>query len=75
MLKFLMERRIEAYRPTKEVVHTHNAGAMFQEFLKRMDDQAKLAPPMLTSAPIEPEIIDITPAVAPTLPQGPEGTD
>ena len=44
MLKFLMERRIEAYRPTKEVIHTHNAGALFQEFLARMDAQAKLAP-------------------------------
>ena len=39
MLKFLMERRIEAYRPTKEVIHTHNAGALFQEFLSCMDAQ------------------------------------
>jgi hypothetical protein len=24
------------------VVHTHNAGALFQEFLKRMDEKKKL---------------------------------
>ena len=47
MLKFLMERRMEKYRPTKEVQHTHNAGALFQEFLKRMDDAQKLAPPLI----------------------------
>ena len=39
LLKFLLERRIpERYREIKEVQHTHNAGALFQEFLKRMDE-------------------------------------
>jgi predicted transcriptional regulator len=43
MLKFLLERRMgEQYRSTKEDVHTHNAGALFQEFLKRIDEQKKL---------------------------------
>jgi hypothetical protein len=42
LLKFMLERRIpHPYRETKEVLHTHNAGALFQEFLKRMDDRAK----------------------------------
>jgi hypothetical protein len=42
LLKFLLERRIpERYREIKEVQHTHNAGALFQEFLKRMDAKAK----------------------------------
>ena len=45
LLKFMLERRMpEPYRPSKEVVHTHNAGALFQEFLKRMDERAKLEP-------------------------------
>jgi hypothetical protein len=43
LLKFSLERRMgEQYRPTKEVVHTHNAGALFQQFLKRMDDAKRL---------------------------------
>ena len=42
MLKFLLERRMpDKYREIKEVQHTHNAGALFQEFLKRMDERAK----------------------------------
>ena len=42
LLKFLLERRIpERYREVKEVQHTHNAGALFQQFLKRMDERAK----------------------------------
>ena len=42
MLKFLLERRMpDKYREVKEVQHTHNAGALFQAFLKRMDDRAK----------------------------------
>ena len=41
LLKFFLERRMpDPYRPSKKVVHTHNAGALFQEFLKRMDDKA-----------------------------------
>ena len=42
MLKFLLERRMpDKYREVKEVQHTHNAGALFQAFLKRMDERAK----------------------------------
>ena len=53
MLKFLLERRMpDKYREIKEVQHTHNAGALFQAFLKRMDDAKKLEPP---------KVIDITP--------------
>jgi hypothetical protein len=53
MLKFLLERRMpDKYREVKEVQHTHNAGALFQAFLKRMDDAKKLEPP---------KVIDITP--------------
>jgi len=53
ILKFLLERRMpDKYREVKEVQHTHNAGALFQAFLKRMDDAKKLEPP---------KVIDITP--------------
>jgi hypothetical protein len=42
LLKFLLERRMpDPYRATKEVVHTHNAGALFQTMLQRMDEEAK----------------------------------
>ena len=42
MLKFLLERRMpDKYREIKEVQHTHNAGALFQAFLKRMDEQSQ----------------------------------
>jgi hypothetical protein len=52
ILKFLLERRIpDKYREIKQVQHTHNAGALFQAFLKRMDDAKKLEPP---------KVIDIT---------------
>ena len=38
LLKFMLERRQPGkYRKTKEVVHTHNAGALFQRILERMD--------------------------------------
>ena len=48
LLKFLLERRMPGqYRETKEVVHTHNAGLLFQKVLERMDAQAKLPPPMI----------------------------
>ena len=66
MLKFLMERRMEAYRPTKEVLHTHNVGAQFQAFLQRMDEQAKLAiaaPPMLEGVTVE-EVRPVSPVLA-----------
>jgi hypothetical protein len=53
LLKFLLERRMgEQYRPTKEVVHTHNAGALFQSMLQRMDAEAKLRLPA-------PQVIDV----------------
>jgi len=45
----------------KEVQHTHNAGALFQAFLKRMDEEAKrraLRAPIdvvATDVPDEPE--------------------
>ena len=53
LLKFMLERRMPGqYRETKEVVHTHNAGMLFQKVLERMDAQAKGAPPLLESAPI-----------------------
>ena len=45
LLKFLLERRMPGqYREQKEVVHTHNAGKLFQAVLERMDAQAKLPP-------------------------------
>ena len=48
LLKFLLERRMPGqYRETKEVVHTHNAGLLFQKVLERMDAQAKVAPPLI----------------------------
>lgn len=52
LLKFMLERRMPGqYRETKEVVHTHNAGLLFQKVLERMDAQAKGAPPLLECAP------------------------
>ena len=84
MLKFLLERRMpDKYREIKEVQHTHNAGALFQAFLKRMDD-AKRAEPLLIKAdptPAEAErdkaverIIegDYAGVVSPVLAQNPE---
>ena len=56
LLKFMLERRSPSqYRETKEVVHTHNAGALFQKVLERMDDRAKLE-----QLPA-PKVIDIPP--------------
>ena len=61
LLKFLLERRMpHVYRATKEVVHTHNAGALFQTMLQRMDEEAKRralpAPPIdLKAETIEPD--------------------
>jgi hypothetical protein len=48
------------YRATKEVVHTHNAGALFQTMLQRMDEEAKRralpAPPIdIKAETIEPD--------------------
>ena len=61
LLKFMLERRMPGeYRETKEVVHTHNAGLLFQKVLERMDAQAKLAPP---------NVVDITPDASPALAQ------
>ena len=58
MLKFLLERRMpDKYREIKEVQHTHNAGALFQAFLKRMDEAKQLAAP---------KVIDVR-AVPPTV--------
>ena len=52
LLKFMLERRMPGqYRETKEVVHTHDAGLLFQKVLERMDAQAKGAPPLLECAP------------------------
>ena len=66
MLKFLLERRMpDKYREIKEVQHTHNAGALFQAFLKRMDERAKSEPQLL-----EAKIIDAQP-VSPVLAQDP----
>ena len=63
MLKFLLERRMpDKYREVKEVQHTHNAGQLFQAFLKRMDDRAKAEPVQLVAIdapcaePIEVEV-------------------
>ena len=39
----------------KEVQHTHNAGALFQAFLKRMDERAKAEVPMLEAKAIDAE--------------------
>ena len=62
MLKFLLERRMpEKYREVKEVQHTHNAGALFQTFLKRMDEAKKIEDTR------QPKVIDITPAEAKPL--------
>ena len=66
MLKFLLERRMpEKYREIKEVQHTHNAGALFQAFLKRMDERAK-EPKLLEAR----AVIDVD--VSPVLAQSPE---
>ena len=59
------------------MVHTHNAGLLFQKVLERMDAQAKLVPPAAGSAPHgeeRPTIIDITPdLVSPELAQDSDG--
>ena len=66
MLKFLLERRMpDKYREIKEVQHTHNAGALFQAFLKRMDEAKQLAAP---------KVIDVR-AVSLPLAQDPEPID
>ena len=70
MLKFLLERRMpDNYREIKEVQHTLNAGALFQAFLKRMDDRAKSEPVMIEAKPI----IDVD--VSPVLAQNPKPVD
>ena len=57
ILKFLLERRMpDKYREIKEVQHTHNAGALFQAFLKRMDDAKKAEPVMLGAKTISPPL-------------------
>ena len=43
----------DKYREVREVQHTQYAGALLQQFLKRMDDAKKLD---------EPKVIDVTPA-------------
>ena len=75
LLKFMLERRQpEKYREIKEVQHTHNAGAMFQEFLKRMDDRAKAQ--QLEHKPIlEAETIEVEPDISPVLAQDEESLD
>jgi len=56
LLKFLLERRMpDKYREIKEVQDTRNAGALFQQFLKRMDEAKKLEDQR------QPKVIDITP--------------
>jgi hypothetical protein len=69
MLKFLLERRVEGYRPTKEVVHTHNAGAMFQEFLRRMDERAKQLDVAVEPRRIEAQEAEVNEHVSPVLAQ------
>ena len=70
MLKFLMERRVpDKYREVKEVQHTHNAGQLFQAFLKRMDDRAKAGMPLVLEAKT---IEHIEPEVSPVLAQDPQ---
>jgi hypothetical protein len=75
LLKFMLERRqAEKYREIKEVQHTHNAGAMFQEFLKRMDDRAKAQ--QLEHKPIlEAETIEVELDISPVLAQDEESLD
>ena len=66
LLKFMLERRMPGeYREAKEVVHTHNAGLLFQRVLERMDAQAKQA----LSAPtiIEAEVIEVRPETSPDV--------
>ena len=59
LLKFMLERRMPGqYRESKEVVHTHNAGLLFQKVLERMDAQAKIAPTTIIDA----EVIEVRPA-------------
>jgi hypothetical protein len=59
LLKFLLERRIpDPYRPSKEVLHTHNAGALFQTVLQRMEEEAK------AKALEGPKTIDVSPVLA-----------
>ena len=49
------------YRESKEVVHTHNAGALFQKVLERMDAQAKLPPPMIDVSHTLAQVDQLTP--------------
>ena len=67
----------DPYRPSKEVVHTHNAGALFQEFLKRMDEQKKLTHQIVdlkaeTMEDVAPELPVEGRPVSSVLAQGPE---
>jgi len=61
LLKYITERRLpDKYKETKEVMHRHEAGALFQRFLERMDEAAKAQPPLLVTSPlpIEAQAID-----------------
>ena len=41
----MLERRQgDKYRETKDTMRSHNAGALFEEFLKRMDERLSSAP-------------------------------
>jgi hypothetical protein len=69
LLKFMLERRQAGkYRETKEVLHTHNAGALFQRLLERMEANAKANVPLL-----EAEVIEVD--VSPVLAEDPEPVD
>ena len=73
MLKFLLERRMpEKYREIKEVQHTHNAGALFQAFLKRMDERAK-EPKLLEAKPVID--VDVSPGSPDPQPIDNQGLD
>jgi transposase-like protein len=64
LLKFMLERRQpEKYKEVKEVQHTHNAGKLFQEFLTRMDEVAKLKlkPMLLEAETIEEDVTSVLP--------------
>ena len=69
MLKFLLKRRLpDKYREVKEVQHTHNAGQLFQAFLKRMDERSKMGAGPETMAKCEPKLLG--PLVHPLAVQG-----
>ena len=73
LLKFMLERRMPGqYRETKELVHTHNAGLLFQKVLERMDAQAKGATPLLIDVQVE-EVRPSSHDVAPASPMEDEG--